>query len=71
MDLKECLRKGLIRRTRADNELISSLLEMAEIKESTVKTAKIATALKGESARSSAAALAVLASRSNISRQFE
>ena len=41
MDLNECFKKGLIKKTKADNELISSLVEMSNIKESAVKTAKI------------------------------
>ena len=41
MDLNECQRKGLIKKTNIDNNLISSLIEMADIKEKTVKTAKI------------------------------
>ena len=41
MDLKECFRKGLIKKTRIDNELIKSLIEMSDIKENAVKAAKI------------------------------
>jgi len=41
MDLKDCMRKGLIRRTAKDRELISSLIEMAKIKEGAVKSAKV------------------------------
>ncbi len=41
MDLKECFRKGLIKKTRIDQELIKSLIEMSDIKENAVKTAKI------------------------------
>lgn len=41
MDLGECYRKGLIRRTKIDRELIFSLIEMAGIKEIAVNTAKI------------------------------
>jgi len=41
MDLNECFRKGLIKKTRIDSELIKSLTEMSDIKENTVKTAKI------------------------------
>lgn len=41
MDLNECFRKGLIKKTRVDSNLIKSLTEMANIKEITVKTAKL------------------------------
>jgi len=41
MDLDECFKKGLIKETRVDKELIKSLIEMSEIKENTVKTANI------------------------------
>ncbi len=41
MDLNECFRKGLIKKSEVDKELIESLIEMAQIKETAVKTAKI------------------------------
>jgi hypothetical protein len=41
MDIDECLRKGLIKKARIDKELIKSLLEMSDIKETTVLTANI------------------------------
>jgi len=41
MDLDECYRKSLIKKTRTDSELIRSLVEMAGIKEHAVKTAGI------------------------------
>jgi len=41
MDINECQRKGLIKKTNIDRNLILSLIEMADIKEKTVKTAKI------------------------------
>ncbi len=41
MDLNDCLRKGLIKRTKIDKELIKSLIEMSGIKETTVKTADV------------------------------
>ena len=41
MDLDECFRKGLIKKTRVDKELIKSLIEMSNIKEETVKAADI------------------------------
>ncbi|HLD73057.1 MAG TPA: hypothetical protein VJA23_05745 [Candidatus Nanoarchaeia archaeon] len=41
MDLDECYRKGFIRKTKVDKELIFSLIEMAGIKEIAVNTAKI------------------------------
>lgn len=41
MDLNECYRKGFIRKTRINEELIKSLIEMSEIKEKTVDTAKL------------------------------
>jgi len=41
MDLDECFRKGLIKRTEVDKELIKSLVEMSNIKEEAVKTANI------------------------------
>ncbi len=36
MDLEECFRKGLIKKTKVDKELIKSLIEMSNIKEKTV-----------------------------------
>lgn len=41
MDLNDCFKKGLIKETGIDKELIKSLIEMSEIKENTVKTANI------------------------------
>ncbi len=41
MDLEECLRKGLIKKTEINRELVKSLVEMSYIKENTVKTADI------------------------------
>lgn len=41
MDLDECFRKGLIKKAKIDEELIKSLIEMANINEATVKNAKI------------------------------
>ena len=41
MDLNECFEKGLIRKVTPNKELIISLIEMADIKEITVKKAKI------------------------------
>jgi len=41
MDLDECFRKGLIKKTKIDKEIVKSLIEMSNIKETTVKTAKI------------------------------
>ncbi|PIZ51451.1 hypothetical protein COY27_03610 [Candidatus Woesearchaeota archaeon CG_4_10_14_0_2_um_filter_33_13] len=41
MDLDDCLRKGLIKKTRVDLELIQSLVEMAQIKEDAVNNAEI------------------------------
>ena len=41
MDLNECFRKGMIKKTRKDTELVKSLMEMSDIKETTVKTANI------------------------------
>ena len=41
MDLNECFRKGLIKKTRVDTDLIRSLIEMSNIKETAVKTADI------------------------------
>jgi hypothetical protein len=41
MDLDECFRKGLIKKTKIDEELVKSLIEMSNIKEITVKTATI------------------------------
>ena len=41
MDLKECIRKGLIKKTKVNLELINSLKEMSFIKEKTVKKAEI------------------------------
>ncbi len=41
MDLDDCYRKNFIRKTRIDNELILSLIEMSNVKELTVNSAKI------------------------------
>jgi len=41
MDLDECFKKGLIKKTMIDKELIKSLIEMSRIKETAVKTANI------------------------------
>ena len=41
MDLDECFRKGLIKRIKVDENLIKSLVEMSNIKETTVKTAQL------------------------------
>lgn len=41
MDLDDCFRKGLIRQIVVDEGLVKSLVEMSEIKESAVRTAKI------------------------------
>lgn len=41
MDLNECFRKGLIKKTSIDKELIKSLIEMSNIKETAVKNAGI------------------------------
>ncbi|MFH0870618.1 MAG: hypothetical protein V1866_06210 [archaeon] len=41
MDIDECFRKGLVRKTEVDKELILSLIDMSAIKEKTVNTARI------------------------------
>jgi hypothetical protein len=41
MDLNDCYKNNLIKRTKIDKELIKSLMEMSNIKEDTVKSAKI------------------------------
>ena len=41
MDLKECFRKGLIKKTKVRIPLINSLLEISKIKEIAVRGAKI------------------------------
>lgn len=41
MDLKECFRKGLVKKTFVDKDLIKSLIQMSDIKETAVKTANI------------------------------
>jgi len=41
MDLDECFRKGLIKKTNVNTELIKSLIEMSKIKELAVSSAKI------------------------------
>lgn len=41
MNLNECYKKGLIKKTEINKDLIKSLIEMSNIKESAVKTAKI------------------------------
>jgi len=32
MDLDECFKKGMVKKTRVDKELIKSLIEMSKIK---------------------------------------
>jgi len=41
MDLDECFRKELIKKAKIDEDLIKSLIEMANINEATVRNAKI------------------------------
>ncbi|MDP2906653.1 MAG: hypothetical protein Q8O03_01820 [Nanoarchaeota archaeon] len=41
MDIDECYKKNLIKKTRVDSERIISLIEMSDIKKTTVKTADI------------------------------
>ncbi|MFH1229301.1 MAG: hypothetical protein V1678_02655 [Candidatus Aenigmatarchaeota archaeon] len=41
MDIGECFRKGLIKKTRIDTELVKSLTEMSDIKEMAVRKAGI------------------------------
>lgn len=41
MDIDDCYKKNFIKKTRLDVELIKSLLEMSEIKEIAVNSAKI------------------------------
>ncbi len=41
MDIDECFRKGLIKRVDRDDELVKSLIEMSNIKETAVKEAQI------------------------------
>lgn len=41
MDLKECLRKGFIKRTKVDQGLINSLIEMSNLKEEIVNKTKL------------------------------
>jgi len=41
MDKDECFKRGLIKKTEINEELIRSLIEMSDIKENAVKTADI------------------------------
>ena len=41
MDLDDCRRNGFIKKTRVDNELIKSLIEMSGIKENAANSANI------------------------------
>ncbi len=41
MDLKECFDKGLVKKTRIDEGLVKSLVEMSDIKESVVRKSKM------------------------------
>ena len=41
MDLDECFRKGLIKKTKIDPELCRSLIEMSKIKEHTVNKSQL------------------------------
>ena len=41
MDLDDCYKRNFIKKTRKNPELIRSLIEMSNIKESTIKSAKV------------------------------
>jgi len=41
MEIEECIKKGFIKKTKVDKNLMKSLLEMSDVKEITVKNAKI------------------------------
>ena len=41
MDLNDCIKKGLVKKTNVNTNLISSLVEMSKIKQNAVKSAKI------------------------------
>jgi len=41
MDLNDCYKNNLIKRTKINKELIKSLIEMSNIKEKTIRSAKI------------------------------
>lgn len=41
MDIEECMRKGMIKKTRIDESLIKSIIEMSKIKEGAVDSAQI------------------------------
>jgi len=41
MDLDDCYRKGEIKKTKINSELIKSLIEISDIKEQTINSAKI------------------------------
>ena len=41
MDLDDCYKKGLIKKTRVNTSLIKSLIEMSDVNENTVKEAAI------------------------------
>lgn len=41
MDLSDCYKRNFIKKTRKNPELIKSLIEMSNIKESTIKSAKV------------------------------
>lgn len=41
MDLKECEKKKIIRKTKVDTNLVKSIIEISSIKEETVKQVKL------------------------------
>ncbi len=41
MDLDECIKKGLLKRTKTSRELVLSLIEMSDVKEDVVKNSRI------------------------------
>ncbi len=41
MDLNECIKKGFIKKTEKNEELVRSLIEMATIRENVVKNTKL------------------------------
>lgn len=41
MDLDECIRKGFIKKTRVNRELVKSLIEMSDLRETVVRKARL------------------------------
>lgn len=41
MDVEECKKKGIIRKTKIDNNLVQSLMQMSNMKEKTIEQVQL------------------------------